>query len=329
MGKEVCAVARRSGSDVPQLPPDFVQPMDPVEVSSLPHGRGWIFEPKWDGYRAILVKLGPASVRLFSRKHKELTRSYPSIVSAARSLAVETCVLDGEIVGLDRNNQPSFKVLQRRSGPIVYVAYDLMYSDGEDCRARMLLDRRARLEQLVHGSGIQFSGALGNADEARQFVDALGLEGIVGKRAKSAYVSGATEDWVKWKRYHQQEFVIGGFSADGLSVTSLLVGYFEDGRLQYAAKVHAGFTAYERREWLRRLRPLKCIRCPFAQLPVGRSQWENTITEAELSRLSWVTPQWVVQIRFLDWTEEGQLRHAYYLGVREDKEAHEVHREPG
>jgi bifunctional non-homologous end joining protein LigD len=305
--------------------------MDPLLVDVLPKGRKWIYEIKWDGYRGQLIRNG-AAVRLISRNGKDLTRDYPSIVEAARRMKVQQATLDGEIIGLDDEGLPSFQALQHRArdqANILYVAYDLLNENGEDLRSLPLYRRRARLQRLIKGTGIQFSEPIDDEpEEALQFVRERHLEGVVAKPRDSTYDARKSGCWLKFRVGKQQEFVVGGFRPNGRAVDALFVGYFENSELHFAGKVRNGFTLYARREWFLRLNPIATRRCPFVEIPISRSsRWDSGITAEELRSVRWVESRFVVQIRYREWTTEGRLRHAYYLGIREDKDASDVRRE--
>ena len=158
----------------------------------------------------------------------------------------------------------------------------------------------------------------------------MGLEGVIAKRKNSMYEPGErSRDWVKLKLDRQQEFVIGGYRpAAPDSVDALLVGYYEGAKLRFAGKVRAGFVAHSRRELATKLKPLHVAECPFDDLPTnGSSRWGGGVTLEEMREMRWTQPKLVVQIRFVEWTAEGRLRHASYLGLRSDKSAREVIRE--
>ncbi len=311
--------------------PIFVEPMAARAVELLPEGPQWLYELKLDGYRALVLKNGDA-VRILSRRHNDLTRSYPAIVSAALRLKARLATLDGEIVAIDSTGRPSFQALQHRSkhdARIVYYAFDLLHLAGRDMTGLALERRRARLPAVLDQSGILFSQELPGA--ARKVIDAvrkLQLEGIVAKRRDSPYESGERSGaWVKLKLDQQQEFVIGGFRPSGQSVNALLAGYYEGRHLRFAAKVKTGLTAYARSELFRKLLPLTREQCPFVNLPTGRSRWGGGVTPDEMHEMRWVRPRLVIQVRFVEWTADGLLRHAAYLGLRDDKKVRDVVRE--
>ena len=314
------------------LPP-FVPPMAAQNVAELPVGDDWLYEVKFDGYRALLLKSGD-HLNLRSRNDKDLTGAYPSVVVAGRRLQADSLVLDGEVVALDASGRPSFQALQHRSAHpthvIVYYAFDLLHVDGEDLTSLPLATRRARLGRIVRGSRILLSETLdGAAGDVIEAVRSLGLEGIVAKRKDSRYVPGErSASWLKLKLDRQQEFVIGGYRPGGNGVDALLVGFYEGGRLRFAGKVRAGFTPHLRREVSARLTPLHAERCPFVDLPSSKaSHWGGGVTPEQMTEMRWVKPVLVAQIRFVEWTAEGHLRHAAYLGLRTDKRPSAVRRE--
>jgi bifunctional non-homologous end joining protein LigD len=183
---------------------------------------------------------------------------------------------------------------------------------------------------VLDGSGVLPSQELPGAVAA--IVDAvrgLGLEGVVAKRKDSLYEPGERSGaWQKLKLENQQEFVIGGYRPGSNGVDALLVGYYDDTGLRFAGKVRAGFVPHLRREVFRALKPHHVHDCPFVDLPNSKSsRWGGGVTADELREMQWVKPELVAQIRFVEWTSEGRLRHAAFLGLRIDKEAHEVRRE--
>jgi ATP-dependent DNA ligase len=157
----------------------------------------------------------------------------------------------------------------------------------------------------------------------------LHLEGVVAKRRDSRYEPGKrTGAWVKVKFSPRQEFVVGGFKPNDADFDSLLVGYYDAGKLRFAGKVRAGFTPHLRRTVFERIGPLRTRRCPFTNLPSGKtSHWGEGITGDEMGTLQWVKPTQVVEVSFIEWTRDGNLRHAAFVGVRTDKSARDVRRE--
>ena len=320
----------------PRKPPVFVTPMAAVTVKKLPEGDEWLYELKWDGYRALLIKDGE-DVQLRSRNDKNLTAMYPGIAGVGRRQKIKQIVLDGELVALGEDGRPSFQALQHRSShqkhQIVFYAFDVLYADGQDLTDEPLEARRARLPALVSTNAVlRLSQDLpGSAAEIVKALRAAGIEGVIAKRRDSTYQPGErSSDWVKLKLERQQEFVIGGYRPDGANgFDALLVGYYEGKELRFAGKVRAGLVPHVRREVLGKLKPLQIQDCPFANLPdTGFGRWGGGITADHMREMHWTKPQLVAQIRFVEWTAEHRLRHAAFLGLRLDKSAREVRREP-
>jgi bifunctional non-homologous end joining protein LigD len=301
-------------------------------AKTLPSGADWSYEVKWDGYRAQVVKNG-AAVSLASRNLKDITRQFPAIAQAGSRVSAKTAVLDGEIVALDPDGRPSFQALHHASLEglsLVYYAFDLLHRDGRDLMRLPLDERRAALREVVDGSGVLLSEPLpGTADQIGAAIRALGLEGVVAKRRRSTYTPGRRSDsWIKVRFAKRQEFVVGGYKPNATTFDSLLVGYYEGTKLMYAGKVRNGFTPAIRQQLFERLRPLETRRCPFANLPTSRSShWGEGITAEEMKTLRWVKPKLVVEVSFAEWTRDGSLRHAAFIGLRDDKAPRAVVRE--
>jgi len=310
--------------------------MAALRVEKLPEGKDWLYELKWDGYRALLIKDG-SEVQLRSRNDKDLTAMYSAVVAAARRQKIDQLVLDGELVALDDTGRPSFQALQHRSSHpkhhIVFYAFDALYVNGKDLTGTPLEQRRAQLPALVSTDSVmRLSQDLpGTPATIVKAVREAGLEGVIAKRRDSTYQPGErSNDWVKLKLDRQQELVIGGFRSEGASgLDALLVGYYEGKELRFAGKVRAGLVPHIRRELLGKLKPLQTDDCPFTNLPdesVGR--WGGGITAEQMDEMHWTKPELVAQIRFVEWTAEHRLRHAAFVGVRTDKGAEDVRREP-
>jgi bifunctional non-homologous end joining protein LigD len=293
-------------------------------------GEDWLLERKFDGERCVAWKEGDA-VRLESRTGKDLTGTYPELRAALAAQRLDRFLLDGEVVVFD-GEQTSFKRLQQRLGvtrpspalvetfPVVYCVFDLLEAGGEDLSARPLVERRARLEQAIEPTeGLRISEAWREGSE-RRFADACrsGWEGLIAKRAVAPYARGRSKDWLKLKCVLGQEFVIGGYTDPAGSRSdfgALLVGYYEEARLRYAGKVGTGYSAQRLAEIGVRLRKLEIRESPFADvraIPRGTH---------------WTRPELVAQIGFAEWTAEGRLRQARFLGLREDKPPADVVRE--
>ena len=307
--------------------------MTATNVTALPEGEQWTYEVKLDGYRALIIKEGDR-VQLRSRNEKDLTANYPGVVAAAKKLMATSAAVDGELVAVDREGRPSFQALQHRAAHpghiVVFYAFDLLHLDGRDLTGQPLSTRRVLLPKVLAKSGVLLSQELtGSAADVTSAVSQLGLEGVIAKRRDSRYTadqrSGA---WVKLKLDKQQEFVIGGYRPGPHGIDALIVGYYDGKLLRYAGKVRAGFTPHVRREVYGVLQGLQAARCPFVDLPHSRtSRWGGGITIEQMADMRWLAPRAVAQIRFVEWTAEGHLRHAAFLGLRTDKDARNVRRE--
>ena len=302
-------------------------------VTTLPEGPDWLYELKFDGYRALILKTAD-TVEIRSRNNRDLSEMYPGIKTAGARLRADNALVDGEIVALDSEGRPSFQVLQHRSAHanhhIAFYAFDVLHLDGSDLLDEPLQKRRARLPKLIESSGLMLSKDLpGRAADIVAAVRAMGLEGVIAKRRDSTYEPGERSGaWQKLKLELEQEFVVGGYRPGNNGMDALLVGYYSGSRLMFAGKVRAGFVPHARRQLTAKLKPLHTERCLFMNLPDTKpSRWGGGVTLEQMREMQWVKPQLVVQIRFVEWTAEGRLRHAVYVGERADKAARKVRRE--
>jgi bifunctional non-homologous end joining protein LigD len=301
-------------------------------VDALPTGDQWLYEAKFDGYRALVMKDG-TKIKILSRKGNDLTDSYPAVKKAAETLGVTSAVIDGEIVAFDDSGRPSFQQLQHRSAKgtaIRYFAFDLLHLNGRDLQAEPLTSRRAALRRLLAGSNLDYSDELpGTPDDVVHAITEVGLEGVVAKRRDSRYEAGKRSGaWQKLKVKHRQEFVIGGYKPENRNFQSIVVGYYQDKKLRFAGRVRSGFAPAQRVALFELMRPLKIDTCPFADLPTGKTgHWGEGVTEEDMKVLKWVKPALVAEIAFTEWTRDGHLRHSAFMGLRHDKNARDVHRE--
>jgi DNA ligase D-like protein (predicted ligase) len=283
---------------------------------------GWIFERKLDGIRCLAIRDG-SGVSLMSRTARRMNHEFPELVRALERERSGDFVADGEVVAF-RNGVTSFERLQQRARehvPVFLYVFDLPLHDGEDLRPLPLRRRKARLRRALDFHGpVRFTPHRNGERGEELFREACqrGLEGVIAKRADSPYVGGRSRDWLKLKCHAEQELVIGGFTAPKGSRTefgALLVGYYDDAVLRYAGKVGTGFDQETLRSLGAELRKREQDESPFAPfkpIPPGTR---------------WVRPELVGQVAFSEWTRDGRLRHPRYLGLRDDKPAHEVVRE--
>jgi bifunctional non-homologous end joining protein LigD len=302
-----------------------IVPMRATAAEHPPTGEGWAFELKWDGYRTLaFVDVLERDVRLQSSNQIDVTARWPELGALWHSVNARSTVLDGEVVVLDDNGIPRFELLQRGDGAATYVVFDLLELDGMDATAIPYEQRRRLLREAVEDGENWFvpehyldGTALMDASRAR------GLEGVVAKRLDSPYVAGKRSNaWRKIKNRVGQEVVIGGWSTGNRgrasSFGALLVGVYEDGRLRYSGGVGTGFDGAMLDRLTRELASLATDVCPFEPVP-----------PREVTRQAhWVRPQLVAQIAFTEWTFDGILRQASFVGLRDDKAPTDVVREP-
>jgi bifunctional non-homologous end joining protein LigD len=300
----------------------MIDPMKAVLSDEPFSDPDWIFERKLDGIRCIAIRDGEG-VRLMSRTARLMNGQFPELAEALERQPSRDFILDGEIVAFV-DGITSFARLQqrgRRRVPVHLYVFDLLRHEGEDLRPLPLRERKARLRRaLDFGGQVRFNphrkGEYG--EELYREACRKGLEGVIAKRADSAYSGGRSRDWLKLKCHAEQELVIGGFTAPKGSRTefgALLVGYYEDGVLRYAGKVGTGFGHETLADLGKRMRQLEQDESPFERFkPVPPAT-------------RWVRPELVAQVGFAEWTRDGRLRHPRYIGLRDDKPAAEVVRE--
>ena len=302
------------------------RPMLATSTETLPHGEGWVYEPKWDGFRA-LVTLAGGDARLTSRNGKDLTGRFPTVARAVEH-AVRTAdaVLDGEICALDEQGRSRFSSLQEGKGTLVLVVFDVLEVEGEPLLELPLAERRKRLEELVdpEAGGVVVSPQFDDGDALLQAATAQKLEGVVAKRLDSPYAPGRRgPEWRKVKVRGRQEVVVCGYTkgqgrrSNGFG--ALVVGVHEAGGLRWVGNVGTGYSDDEIDRLLGLLRPLRRPDSPFAETP--------RMPRVRKSDVVWVEPELVAEVEFAEWTHEGRLRAPVYMGLREDKPAEDVRRE--
>jgi bifunctional non-homologous end joining protein LigD len=326
-------------SDLPSAKPRFIDPMKPRLVKDPPASGDWIYELKFDGIRLIAVKTGK-KVSLLSRNKNELAGRFPEIVEAVKNLPARECVIDGEVVALDEEGRSSFQRLQAREmegreSPVYFYAFDLLQLDGKSLTSLPLDARKSILEQLCADARepIRYSGNIGG--DAKALLDEVkrrGLEGIIGKQRNSIYEQGRRSGaWIKLKCVSEQEFVIGGYTPPQGSrkhFGAILVGYYKDKKLVFAGKVGTGFTAKSLSMLHKKFRAQERSDCPFVDLPSKQNgQWVQGITPSMMRKMHWLSPVFVCEIKFAEWTRDGKLRAPVFLGLREDKKPSDVIRE--
>ena len=289
----------------------------------VPHGEGWTFEVKFDGYRALAYLRG-GECRLVSRNGNDLTGRFPEIARAlVKAVKSPNAVVDGEVTRVDPAGRTSFSELQQGTGPLVYYAFDLLELDGEPLVELPLHERKARLAKLLDGrvKSVALSEGFDDGDALFQVAEERSFEGVVAKRLDSTYKPGRrTRDWLKIKTENVDEFVVAGYTrGEGRragTFGSLVLAVNEGSELRYVGNVGTGFDDAEIRKLLGLLRPLHREAAPFTVVP--------KMPRVRKGDVQWVEPRLVAQVRYGEWTHDGHLRHPSYQGIREDKDAAEV-----
>jgi bifunctional non-homologous end joining protein LigD len=323
--------------NLPSARPKFIEPMLSKPQNTLPKGREWTYEIKFDGYRAVAIRNGN-TLDLISRNAKNLKKKYPEIIDGLQALPQKDWVIDGEVVALTEEGLPSFQLLQNMNQtserPLHFFAFDLLNYDGKSLLNLPLFQRKEILQALLDSTdgSISFSAVFEEDPSIlEEEVRKRGLEGIIAKKKESKYEAGKrTGAWVKYKTEAGQEFVIGGYkpSERNKGLDAILAGYYENGKLLYAGSVRAGFTPHTRREVETKLKKLVVKKCPFANLPEeSTGRWGEGLTAEDMEKCVWVKPNLVCRIDFVEWTEAGHLRHAKFAGLIVDKDPSEVIRE--
>jgi len=326
-------------------PPLFVPPQLATPASQAPTGDAWIHEIKLDGYR-MACRIAGDDVRFLSRRELDWTADLPELAGAARRLGgpasprTISAYLDGEVAFRAPDGRTRFGALQNalaggaREG-LTYFAFDLLHLGDQSLVELPLIERKARLTALFAGAPAEALGRMSAVTHVRgqgpavlESARRLGLEGIVSKRLDRPWRAGRGTGWLKIKCKRRQEFVVAGFTArNGRSATAagpvqvgaLLCGYHDpSGRLCCAGRVGSGFTDRE----------LDLLGVELRALQVDRSPFDGGIPPEVARGAHWVRPKLVAEVEFTEWTDDGQIRHGVFLGLRSDKPAEEVGREP-
>jgi bifunctional non-homologous end joining protein LigD len=301
-------------------------PMLAAAADSLPPGEGWAYEPKWDGYRAV-VSVAGGEVTLTSRNGNDLTERFRAVARAAQAgIRASDAVLDGEICALDDRGRSRFSLLQEGAGTPVLVLFDLLELDSEPLLDRPFAERRKRLARVVDpaAGSVLVSPLFDDGEALLAAAREQGLEGVLAKRLDSRYQPGRrSADWRKLKVRARQEVVVAGYTrgqgrrASGFG--ALVVGVHEAGGLRWAGNVGTGFTDDEIARLLGIFRPLERPHAPFAEAP--------RMPRVRRSDVVWLEPVLVAEVEFVEWTHERRLRAPVYVGLREDKVAMDVRKE--
>jgi bifunctional non-homologous end joining protein LigD len=310
--------------------PDIESPMLATAIDAPFDDPKWLFELKWDGYRALARIDADGDVALVSRNGQDFTPKFPELVSLADAFSERPLLLDGEIAVLDAEGRPSFSALQERldrfgrmqpeKRPVTFVVFDVLYGNGRDLRDEPLEKRKTTLAALLTGRGpvMLSKHVVGDGIGLFEVARSRGLEGIVGKRTDSKYVARRSRDWVKIKTQLRQETVVGGWTEARGSRShfgALLVGVHERGEFVYAGSVGTGFDGKKLASIAAKLAPLERKTSPFVEAP-------KTDTRAH-----WVTPELVAEVSFAEWTRDRLMRQPVFVSLRADKAPGDVTRE--
>ncbi len=302
--------AAAAGKNRPDPLPHNVSPMLAMAAAKPFNDDNWLFEIKWDGYRA-LAETGQ-TVRLYSRNQRSLAARFPEVAAALKKLRFNA-VLDGEIVVLDRGGKPDFQQLQNSRGRAVYCVFDILYYQGRDLTGWELAKRKDLLESILpKDRHIKYTGQVkGDGVSFFRAAQKQGLEGIMAKDARSHYLPGVrSRSWLKLKSRVTQDCVIAGFTGPRGSrqyFGSLVLGAYSGKKLVYVGHSGGGFGGLDLKKVYDRLRPLVSKTSPF-KAKLG-----------ETGQITWVKPQLVCEVAFTEWTREGLMRQPIFLRFRDDK----------
>jgi len=316
--------------------PTEIYPMLATSSDQPFDGSDWLFEIKWDGYRAIAF-IENNKVRLVSRNQNELTARYPELKDLPHYVKAKTAILDGEVVALDDQGRPSFSLMQQRTGfrpggrraasnadvPVLYYAFDLLYLDGYDWRRVRLEDRKKELASvLIAGDSLRYSDHYEKEGKALfEIAREKGLEGILAKKRDSIYQERRSAEWLKIKIRHRLECVIGGYTQPEGSRAhfgSIVLGlYDKQARLIHVGQAGSGFNQKSLNDISKLLKERETKHKPF-------------YGEVEaLRKVAWVKPELVAEIENTEWTDGTnsgsgpKLRAPVFLGLRDDKDPKE------
>jgi bifunctional non-homologous end joining protein LigD len=316
---------RRSSDSLP----DFIAPQLAQLVDRAPEGDAWLHEIKVDGYR-VGARIERGKVRMLTRHGNDWTPRFRPIATILAGLPVKAAYLDGEIAILTAEGVSDFEALQGALGrhggsrEMAFVVFDILHLDSRDLRPLPLIERKTILEKVLANllvrSPVQFSADVtGRGAKFFALACKRHLEGIISKRANAPYRSGRSSDWQKIKCTYRQEFVIGGYRRETTgrpNLGSLLIGYYDHGKLTYAGSVGTGWSVQIGRSMMASLQRIGRDVSPFVAVP-----------RPDAKDARWTAPKLVCEVEFTTWTRDGRVRHPSFKGMREDKHAKEVGRE--
>ena len=329
----VAAIGGKKVSDLPgnaikAALPLTLQPQLATQVDGPPNDPvAWMYEIKFDGYRT-LTRIEGKKIQLFTRNGNDWSHKLPALEKAVGKMGLNDGWLDGEIIVPNENGIPDFQALQNafdtsRTQSIIYYLFDIPFYDGYDLRNVPLVERREFLRRLLEAplpAMVRFSETF-DAPPGDIVTSAcrMGLEGVIGKRKSSTYVSRRSSEWIKLKCSQRQEFVIGGYTdpqGSRIGIGSLLLGFYdEEKKLRYAGNVGTGFSDKTLHDLKAKLHKIESVQSPF------------TNATGIARNVHWVKPTLVAEVSFGEWTRDGNIRHSVFHGLRIDKKAEVIIRE--
>ncbi|WP_158272020.1 non-homologous end-joining DNA ligase [Marinicauda salina] len=307
--------------------PAFAKPVLCKLVDEAPAGEDWIHETKYDGYR-LLAAVGGGKATLYTRNEKDWSDRFPGLIEALEKLDASGALIDGEAVVIGETGLSDFAALQNAmsegDSAVVYYAFDLLKLEGEDLRDAPLLERKKKLKALLGDAGdpIRYAGHVrGGGEQAYEKACDEGAEGVVSKKADSAYVAGRGGEWVKTKCSLREEAVVVGWSpSDKASrkFSSLILATCEDGEWVYRGRVGTGFDEAEQEELIGEMKRIERKTSPL----------DTDAPRSVTHDARWITPKLVVEVEYTERTRDGLFRHPVYIAMREDKAAEQVSAEP-
>ncbi len=284
----------------------------------------WLFEVKWDGFRA-LAHLNGKKVQLVSRNNLLFNEKFPSIVKELQGS--QKAILDGEIVVVDSRGKSHFQLLQNYSnlteGVLCYYVFDILYKEGKDLRDLPLIERKEIAKKVVKEIAspyIRYSDhVIGEGKKLFKEAQKESLEGIIAKKLSSRYESARSRSWLKIKTKLRQEFIITGFTdpqGSRKKFGALICAVYDDQKkLVFVGQVGGGFSEAMLDDVYKKLKPLQTKKCPFEMPPKTRGH------------VTWVKPKLVCEVSFSEWTKQNSLRHPVFQGLREDKNPASIKKE--
>jgi bifunctional non-homologous end joining protein LigD len=315
--------------------PDGIKPMLATLVDEPFDDPDWVYEVKWDGYRALAF-VNKGEVELVSRNNKDFGQRFYPIYKILKGWKINA-VVDGEILVLDEKGISNFSDLQNwrseADGELVFYVFDILWYDGKDLMGLPLVQRQAVLKDILptNDDRIRLSKVFkAGGTEFFNAAEKMGLEGIMAKRAESAYIPDfRTKEWLKIKISKRQEVIIAGYTKNqdtAKQFSSLLLAVYENGGLQYVGKVGTGFSDKVQKEMMTLFKPLITEKSPFSSVPdVNKpSRFRPNPPKA---KATWLKPELVCEVAFSEVTSDGVFRHPSFQGMRLDKKAKDVVRE--